>query len=216
METTISNLPNIIAENSNIKPSTIVEIGSYDGKDAYFLKQHYSLDSENIYCFEADPNNYKNLSTSYPDFNNIHAAVSDENGRMIFQCFDRASAISSIKKRVDWLVGYPHSDGQYTEHEVDMTRMDTFIQKHNIKNIDICKIDVEGCSYEVLEGFGDKLKIVNSIHIEGELKTLYENQKLFKDFEKLLISNNFDMVSYAEFDNGNQCDSVWIKKTLRK
>lgn len=216
METTIPHLPRLIADNSTIEPNTIVEIGSYDGKDANFLKQHYNLNSKNVYCFEADPNNYNNLNTSYPDFCNIHAAVSDNNGSLTFQCFDRASAISSMKKRVDWPVDYPHTDGHYTEHQVSMIRMDDFITKQGIESIDICKIDVEGCSYEVLVGFGNKLNIVNSIHIEGELKTLYENQKLFKDFQKLLLSNNFHMVDYLEFDNGNQCDSVWIKKTLIK
>jgi hypothetical protein len=94
--------------------------------------------------------------------------------------------------------------------------MDDFIKERNIKSIDLCKIDVEGCTYEVLEGFSDSINIVNSLHIEGELITLYENQKLFKDFEQLLIEKGFTMVDYVEFDSSTQCDSIWIKNEFLK
>ena len=94
--------------------------------------------------------------------------------------------------------------------------MEDFIKQHKIESIDVCKIDVEGCSYEVLSGFGEKLNIVKSIHIEGELVELYENQKLFDDFKILLSDNGFTMVDYCDFDNATQCDSVWIKNEFLK
>jgi hypothetical protein len=94
--------------------------------------------------------------------------------------------------------------------------MDDFFAKHNIGTIDVCKVDVEGCTYEVLQGFGNRIADVNSWHIEGELKVLYENQKLFIDFQQLLVAAGFTMVDYCQFDDDTQCDSIWIKNTLIK
>ena len=54
------------------------------------------------------------------------------------------------------------------------------------------------------------------MHIEGELITLYENQKLFEDFKQLLISKGFSIVDYVEFDGNTQCDSIWVKNEYLK
>ena len=89
--------------------------------------------------------------------------------------------------------------------------MDDFIEKYNIDQIDVCKIDVEGCTYEVLEGFGNKLNIVKSLHVEAENSELYENQKLFEDITIFLTG--FTMVDYTDLNDG-QCDSIWIRKDL--
>lgn len=216
MHITIPELPNQIRTKSNIIPLNIFEIGASNGADAGHLQQSFGISPDQVYCFEANPGNYYTLCNNFPNFNNYHIAVSDFTGKQIFQLHNPAADISSFKKRVSHYVYQGRYLDNYNEIEIDTYRMDDFIKQHNIESIDVCKVDVEGCSYEVLSGFGDKLNIIKSLHIEGELVELYENQKLFNDFKVLLIDAGFTMVDYCDFDNATQCDSVWIKNEFLK
>jgi FkbM family methyltransferase len=216
MHVTIPELPNLIRDKSTINPQVLFEIGASNGADCGYLQRSFNVQEGNVYCFEANPMNYQSLCSNFPNFNNYHVAVSDFTGKQKFQLHGPAADISSFKKRVSHYIYQGHYLNNYTEIEIDTYRMDDFIDQHNIQSIDICKIDVEGCSYEVLSGFGKKLNIVKSIHIEGELIELYENQKLFSDFKSLLIDSNFTMIDYCDFDNSTQCDSVWIKNEFLK
>ncbi len=216
MHITIPELPNLLRTKTNIIPANVFEIGASNGADAWHLQQSFGVPPEHVYCFEANPNNYQTLCNNFPTFNNFHVAVSDFTGKQIFQLHGPAADISSFKKRISHYVYQGHYLDNYDEIEIDTYRMDDFIKQHNINYIDVCKIDVEGCSYEVLAGFGEKLNIVKSIHIEGELIELYENQKLFDDFKILLLNAGFSMIDYCDFDEATQCDSVWIKNEFLK
>lgn len=216
MHITIPELPELIRTKSTIIPTNVFEIGASNGADAHHLQQSFGVPAEHVYCFEANPGNYQTLCGNFPNFNNFHVAVSDFTGKQTFQLHGPAADISSFKKRISHYIYQGHYLDNYNEIEIDTYRMDDFIKQHDIKSIDICKIDVEGCSYEVLSGFGNKLNIVKSIHIEGELVELYENQKLFNDFTGLLLDAGFTMIDYCDFDNATQCDSIWIKNEFLK
>lgn len=216
MHVTIPDLPNLLIDKTKIIPTNVFEIGASNGADANYLCRSFNITEDQVYCFEANPTNYQTLCGNFPNFNNFHVAVSDFTGKQTFQLHGPAADISSFKKRISHYVYQGHYLDNYNEIEIDTYRMDDFIKQHNIKSIDICKIDVEGCSYEVLSSFGNMLSIVKSIHIEGELVELYENQKLFNDFSDLLITAGFTMIDYCDFDNATQCDSVWIKNEFLK
>lgn len=210
MFTTIPDLPNTIAKYSSLEPKSVLEIGASNGMDAHYLQLTYNIDPKKVYCIEPNPNNFNTLSSSHPDFNNYHAAASNFTGKEVFQCHIPAADISSFKKRIDYYMYSGDYRNNYYDVEVEVYTMSDFFKINNIQSIDVCKIDVEGCTYEVLEGFGDRLSDVGAFHIEGELKTLYEDQKLFGDFKHLLLDANFNLVDYREFDDNTQCDSVWI------
>lgn len=216
MHITIPHLPDLIRKTSTINPTNIFEIGASNGADAWHLQQSFGVEPNQVYCFEANPGNYQTLCSNFPNFNNYHVAVSNFTGKQTFQLHQPAADISSFKKRVSHYIYQGNYLNNYEEIDIDTCRMDDFIKQNTIKSIDICKIDVEGCSYEVLLGFGDSLNLVKSIHIEGELVELYENQKLFNDFKTYLTTFGFTMVDYCDFDNATQCDSVWIKNEFLK
>jgi len=216
MHITIPQLPKLLRTKTSINPTNVFEIGASNGADAWHLQQSFNVEPKQVYCFEPNPINYQTLCNKFPDFNNFYVAVSDFTGKQMFQLHGPAADISSFKKRVSHYVYQGYYLNNYVEIELDTYRMDDFIVEYNIKTIDVCKIDVEGCSYEVLSGFGKKLNIVKSIHIEGELVELYENQKLFDDFKILLIDAGFTMIDYCDFDEATQCDSVWVKNEFLK
>lgn len=216
MQTTIPDFPKVVTERSTLTPTTLFEIGASNGTDAFFLQNTFNIEQSNVYCFEPNPNNFNQLETNYSAYNNFNIAASDSTGKKIFQCHIPAWDISSFKKRISHYAYEGNASENYYEFEIQTYRMDDFINEHNINNVDLCKIDVEGCTYEVLNGFGDKLSIVGALHIEGELIQLYEDQKLFADFEKILINAGFTMVDFKSFDGDTQCDSVWINNKFLK
>ena len=97
--------------------------------------------------------------------------------------------------------------------KVKAVRMDTFMQEHDISNIDFLKLDVEGCNFEVLEGFGDRLSDIKCIHLEAE-HALYidykEKNYLYTDIERLLKKNGFELVFFQRYTL--QSDSFWVQK----
>lgn len=194
----------------NIKPEVIMEIGSMNGVDAYRLSTYY--DTLDVTIIEAHPVFAENIKINYPYFNVYNFAASDNNGHILFNAVLQDSenlGMSSMLDRNEQ--AYPsHCVTGYEQIEVNSFRMDYFCQTANIESIDILKIDVEGNTYEVLEGFGDMLWFVKCLHIECEHEEVWKGQKLYADVEKLLISKGF--IPIAIKIGFPQSDSVWVKK----
>ena len=74
---------------------------------------------------------------------------------------------------------------------VDCTRYDV-LHKEGVALIpDVIKIDVQGCEYEVLQGFGDLLHDCLAIELETHLYPIYVGQKLFGDIVSYLADFGF-------------------------
>ncbi len=83
------------------------------------------------------------------------------------------------------------SNNNFYGIEVDVTRMDIFIQNNSIGSIKFLKIDVERSNYEVLEGFGHEISRVKCIQTDGEYSQYFEGQKLYPKVEQILKHNDF-------------------------
>ena len=60
-----------------------------------------------------------------------------------------------------------------------------------IQNIDLLKIDIQGCEREVLRNGMDRLKDCLVIHTEIEFLPIYKNPPLFSEVEQFLRSKGF-------------------------
>lgn len=207
----LSYLVSIYKEYLGDRAETILDIGSRDGDDAYYLAT--SLNSKNIYTFEPNSKCHLLIKNRYPQFNNIYCAVSDYKGFSIFNRVESndwdAVGTSSLRNRTDsWY------DGKIEKVEVPVNRMDNLIKKYSIViPMDLVKIDTEGCSYEVLFGFGENINDVKMFHIENETYQYWENQKLASDVADLLTSKNFKKIHSHKF-GVNSVDEVWINGNI--
>jgi len=194
----------------NLNLNNIFEIGSMNGFDANVLSQKCKVND--VHIFEAVPNYCKNMEKRYPSFKVNNCAVNNYNGTAKFNIIkgNNNYGISSLRNRNKDVV---KDKEEYSTVEVNSTRMDKYIEDNNIKSIDICKIDVEGCSYEVLEGFGKYLNYIKCLHIESETIQYWENQKLTKDIFNLL-ENNFIRLSNSYNNNEKQIDSIFVNKNI--
>jgi len=187
-----------------VTKENVFEIGSQNGWDAERLANTFDILPYNVYIIEAHPGFYESIKTHYPDFNVFNLAGSNENKPVTFNAsknFDDGR--SSFKDRDIY-----NSD-IFTKVEVEGVRMDKFIEDNDIKEIDILKIDVEGATYEVLEGFGDKLDIVKTIQLESELSPIWPDAVLWDDIKLFLEKNNFTCF-WTNDIAGVQIDSVWV------
>lgn len=192
---------------STLAPENIFEIGANYAQDAEGLRFYLNIAPSNVWVFEAHPEIYNEIKKLYNKFNAFNMAVFNEEKLMTFNivdvCKNRNTGGSSFYKSKD-------VQEYMKEITVNSIRMDNFMKKHSISKIDVLKLDVEKVNYEVLQGFGDRLKDVNSIHIEAEHKELWQGHKLYKDIAKILIENNFEQIYFQRCDI--QSDSFWIQK----
>jgi len=181
---------------------TLIEIGSLHGKNANQLKEE--LDIDNVFVVEANPYSYDLIKERFDNFELFNYAMGDENGKIKF------NAVISDNPGVSSVLDRP--DGYYKNRvdivEVEMIRGDKFMSMNNISEVDLCKIDVEGFTYEVLVGFGDDIKKIKFIESECETLQIWEGQKVFTEINEYLLSMGFRLIS--DVPNKNQVNCHWV------
>lgn len=199
-----------ILKELNLKPKTVLEIGSRDGNDSSFYQQEFNIKNEDIYIVEPNPIMYNEIKKRYPDFNLFEVAISNTDGTAIFnQVVDGGMdpvGVSSLLNRTDDF----YDKFKTNKITVNTITGKTLLQKIN-KEIDICKIDVEGLTYEVLKSFGENLKI-KTFHLETEHLPFWENQKMHNSVCELM--NELDYKMLWEGGNSFQSDTIWIKRSI--
>lgn len=195
---------------TDFRPELIFEIGANYAQDAEGLRYYFNLPAENIWVFEAHPNICSEISKMY-NFHVFNKAVFNENKSMVFNIVN----ISSTKNSgISSLYKHQSSEEKMNTVNIEAIRMDTFMEEHDIKKIDFLKLDAEGCNWEVLDGFGTRLKDVRIIHLEAEHEEVWQGQKLYEDIVKILKENGFEQVYFQRYLS--QSDSLWIQKEYIK
>ena len=145
-------------------------------------------------------------------------------------CNSQSNIMSPCVKNIRFLQQYSEHGlvidlQMYSKHIECITKgycrtVETFCNENNINKIDILKLDVEGCSYEVLKGFGEVLKTVKIMHIETEdvdksaSRPFFEGQVLDPQVADYLKSQGFRCVKKSlcfKSAGRSQWDSVWVR-----
>lgn len=197
----------LIYTKTSIKPYILVEIGSHNGHDSKRLADYFNISYKNIYVIEAHPRFKNNIQKTYPEFNTFWFAASNKNGETIFH-----AAKNDDDGRSSFLDREIYDPNIFDDIKVPTLRMDSFLDSISFTNeIDLLKIDVEGTTFDVLEGFGKKLKCIKSLQVEAEYFQLWKNEKIWKSVYELLMLNNFKLLWRLNV-SGIQDDSVWVRK----
>jgi FkbM family methyltransferase len=189
--------------------NTVFDIGSRDGDDAKLLSDQLKV--KNTYIFECHPECFKRIDEKYPEFNNIRIAVSNFTGQSIFNAVytnDIEMGVSSMKDRNDDWYDVRNAD----RITVNVDTIKNLIDFYKIpRPIDLVKIDVEGCTFEVLEGFEQYLDEVKMFHMEVEEVAIWQGQHLFDEIISLMINHDFVLVDNRYY-GPHSADHVWINK----
>lgn len=147
-----------------IRPGmTVLDIGAAFG---YFtlLSAYKTGENGRVISFEADPVNFQILKQN-TYINNFHKrttlvnkAVSDRVGK------------AKLHYKADNLYGMNSLVGKSDERsvEVDTVTIDSFLQQHNINNVSVIKMDVEGYEPYVMRGMKETIRNSKNLRIVFE------------------------------------------------
>jgi FkbM family methyltransferase len=198
-----------------VEAPTIFDIGTRDGKDADYLTQ--SLYGSKTYAIDANPIAVAKVTDEYSWMKVLEFAVSDFDGEDTFQQVNSGNenmdGCSSLY--ADKVANEPQFKGVVNVIPTIVKRMDTLLQEENVQGvIDVVKVDVEGYTWEVLQGFGDRLYDVKLFHLETEKEPTHENHKNSEEIYSFLFSKGFELAdkSYEGSNgiNGGIEDQVWV------
>tara|TARA_R100001015_G_C4555157_1_gene116140 strand:- start:16 stop:705 length:690 start_codon:yes stop_codon:yes gene_type:complete len=196
---------------TNKKNLTIMDIGTYDGKDSIEFSKLFP--KSKIYSFEADKRSveiFKEIAGKTKNIKLIQTALSNIDGEIEWYAsksdtrrhydFQKDwSASSSLKKPAEHLTLF--KDVAFTKlPKIKSTKLDTWMQNKHINHIDIMWVDVNGGEFEFLEGAMDTINNkVDYLYIEFtkvDGRALYDGaptkddiKTKLKGFEELGVYN---------------------------
>ena len=167
-----------IYDNIDIRNSDVVfDIGANIG---VFTSYALSQNVKKIYSFEPIKCAYNGLQDTFKNDDRvvpINKAIDIKSGkRNIFTIKNKSTISSFYNKQKD-------NENIFYEEEIETITLDDFIEKNNIKKIDLFKIDVEGAEYEILNKMDNKIwNIIDKMIIEFHMNT---NGEIYKIIDKL-------------------------------
>ena len=183
------------------KDIKVVDIGSNEGTYLDFLNDMFFL--KKIYCFEPITHLSNKLLKRYnnKDIKVYNLALSNYKGSRKF--FEYAvSSTSSLYRQNNM---YQSLKKIKSIKKISVNKYDNYFKINN--KIDICKIDVQGEDFKVLQGMTKNLKKKNIklIKIELSFESFYYNTKeTFYDIIFFLKKYNYKLISISKIKKKNQ------------
>ena len=201
------------------KAPLVFDIGTRDGEDAKYLAK--KLRSSSVYAIDANPIATSTTRAAYPWMNVYECAVSDYDGEAAFQQVNSGDAnmdgCSSLY--ANKIATEPQFKDVVTTIMTKVKRMNTLLQEENLLSaIDIVKVDVEGYTWEVLDGFGERINNVKLFHLETEREKTHDTHMNTDEVAKFMTAKGFVLVDVSyEGSNGlgkGIEDQIWVNPKL--
>ena len=201
------------------KPKPVIfDIGAYVGDTIKQFKT--SFPESYIHAFEPFDESFSILKNRFQKteklfLNNIavgESSVSDAK-MYITQNKGSSSLLKPTKDANQFWEGNPLLLKE--EVKVDVTTIDSYCQKQNIKSIDILKIDVQGSEINVLKGATQMLKEkrIKLIFTEISIAHNYREQSEIEDIIKLLRVNKYKIFNFFKMKHKKgkliECDVLF-------
>lgn len=178
---------NLLAmKEAGFNPKTIFDIGASMGAFAKFA--HSLFPNARIFCFEPNPRSFELLKKNCPFAVNINAAVRYD-GANVLTDGEGATGGGFITTREGFeSAASAKSDADHFIYsvvgEVKTTTIEAVCREHNIKVIDLLKIDCEGSEWDIFKGITTPVnKIIGEYHL-----TMGLDGTTFDNFKRLVFS----------------------------
>lgn len=193
------------------------DVGTNDASSSI----HKANDNTIIYAFEPTPqliNTIKLKTAHLKNYILTEKAVSNYNGTATFNISGQSdwgcSSLLELSPNAKTSWGN-RTDMNVTETiEVEVIRLDTFIEEHNIPHIDYLHIDTQGSDLNVLKGLGSYINIVKEGVVEAANKVdiLYKNQNTKEETIQFLEEAGFTITN-IEFNDPQQNElNIYFKR----
>jgi len=175
----------------NLKSPVIVDVGACVGN--FTLAANVFYKNSKIYSIEPVKETYHLLefnTKNYQNVCNFNIGIGDKNEiKTIYFSKEEKDRSSFHKENI--------SKGVVMDmEEIAVNTLDTFFNGHDIKKVDILKIDVEGFEKEVIDGLGNMIDIVQHVIIEIHLS---KNKNNFAYINSYLDKKGFVLSKFGKF-----------------
>jgi len=181
------------------------DVGGHYGETILLFNKYFKID--NIYSFEASPINFKILSEKTKNINKtkiniFNLALGKKSTQLVLNqsVESQSSTLLNINSKSKYLARkkkylFLKKDEYFqSKHFVKVIDLKTFMQDHNIKKIEILKIDTEGYDFEVMQGLQNYIIKVKYIYFEHHFHDMFAKKYKFNEINQFLLKNNFKKV----------------------
>ena len=187
----------------NIERPVIFDVGANRGQSAEQMIQVFP--TAQVFCFEPLPATYRQLCATASQLNamppfecrTFNLALSDREGAATF--YSHAMSVTdSMLPKLD-----PTS--QCKETIVTCTTLTTFCTAHQVRHIDLLKIDVQGAERFVFAGAADMLRdhAIDFLVFEAIFADNYAGQSSLWELASLLEASGYRFVTFVEMVRNN-------------
>ncbi len=190
-------------------PIIVFDVGAHYGETIkLFLRK---LKVRKIYSFEASPYNFQILkkNVSGYELNKVEIfnfGLGDKiSKKYINQTIESSSStINELNKESKYLkkklkvLNIKDKNTFYQKLPIEISTLDNFIEKNNIQNIDLLKIDTEGYEFNVLKGLSNYSHKIKLIYFEHHYDDMIIKDYKFRDINKLLKDRGFFMIKKSK------------------
>ena len=198
-----------LIKNKFVKPMIIFDVGAHHGETIKLFYKKLKL--KKIYSFEASPKNFEILNRNISNYDKeiietFDFGLGDKISKnYIHQTLESSSSTINklneeskyFKKKLK-ILNVRSKDSFYYQLPIEIKTLDYFIEKKNIRYIDLLKIDTEGYEFNVLKGLTKYNKKVKLIYFEHHYDDMIIKNYKFKDIHQLLKSYGFIMIKKSK------------------
>ena len=191
------------------KPIVVFDIGAHYGETIKLFLNNLKI--QKIYSFEPSPYNYQVLKKNISKYQTNKVEIFNFGlGEKISKKYinqtveSSSSTINKINKDSKYLkrklkiLNIKDRDTFYHKLPIEVSTLDTFIEKKNIQNIDLLKIDTEGYEFNVLKGLSNYSHKIKLIYFEHHYDDMIIKDYKFGDINKLLKDKGFSMIKKSK------------------
>ena len=201
---------NFIKKNLNLNDfNLLIDVGGHHGETIDLFCKNFKI--VKLISIEASPKNFEVLKSKVKILKKIffdttilieQLTLGNQNKLVNIKQFEESSSStikeidknSSYYKKKFRLLNFFKKKEVFKEIETKLTKLNDYLIKNNINEVDFLKIDTEGSEFDILCGLENSIKKVKVIYFEHHYDLMIKKKYKFSDINNLLLNNNFKKV----------------------